>query len=263
MSIRTSRWPAGVPCWTDLTVPDVDAAKAFYADVLGWGFQEIQADYGGYAVAQVRGAPTAGIGPRQQGSTSAWTLYLASDDANGTAAAIGAHGGTVVLPPGDVGPLGRMLIASDPTGASFGVWEAGTHIGARLVNEPGGLTWDDLRSPDPDAARAFYGAVFGHRMQALPDAGPGYATFSLPGDEAPLGGMGPMIGSEGQPAHWVVYFGVPDTAAAVTAAERGGGSVIMPELVSPYGRMASLADPTGAAFMVIETDGGSQPDRSG
>ena len=67
----------------------------------------------------------------------------------------------MLLAPGDVGPLGRMLIAADPTGAVFGVWQAGTHIGAGLVNRPGGLVWEDLRSPEPERARAFYRSVFG------------------------------------------------------------------------------------------------------
>lgn len=263
MSIRTSQWPAGVPCWADLTAPDGDAAKAFYAEVLGWTYQDTEAAYGGYAIAEVRGAAAGGIGPQQDGAPNAWTLYLASDDVDETADSITQRGGAVLMPPGDVGDLGRMCIAADPTGAPFGVWQAGTHIGAAVVNEPGGLTWEDLRSPDPDAARAFYVSVFGYRSDPLPDAGPDYATFALAGEEAPLGGMGGMMGAEGQPAHWLVYFGVADAAAAVTAAERGGGSVLMRDFDTPYGRMAGLADPTGAAFWVVQTSGENQPDRSG
>ncbi len=114
-------------------------------------------------------------------------------------ASIADHGGTVLLAPGDVGGLGRMCIAADPTGAAFGVWQAGDHIGAGIVNEPGGLTWDDLRSPDPDTARAFYAAVFGHRMEPLPDAGPDYATFARPEEKVPLGGIGGMLGAEDAP----------------------------------------------------------------
>lgn len=264
MSIRTSPWPAGVPCWTDLTTPDVAAAKAFYVEVLGWSYQDTGADDAGYAIAEVRGAAAASIGPQHwEGAAAAWTLYLASDDADNTAAAVAEHGGTLVLPPGDVGPLGRMFVATDPTGATFGGWQAGTHIGAGIANEPGGLTWEDLRSPDPDAARAFYTAVFGYRTEPLAMAGPDYTTFALPGEEAPLGGMGGMMGADGQPAHWIVYFGVADAAAAVVAAEGAGGSVLMRDFDTPYGRMAGLADPAGAAFWVVQTDGSAQPERAG
>jgi uncharacterized protein len=205
---------------------------------------------GGYVIAQSQGAAAAGIGPRQPGMPSAWTLYFASDDIDATAASVAEAGGSVLLPPGEVGELGRMCIAVDPTGAAFGVWQAGTHLGAGIVNEPGGLTWEDLRSPDPDAARAFYGRVFGYRTDPLEMAGPDYWTFALPGAEQPCGGMGGMMGAEGAPAHWLVYFAVADADAAVAAAERHGGAVLVPAFDTPFGRMAGLADPGGAQFWV-------------
>lgn len=71
------------------------------------------------------------------------------------------------------------------------------------------------------------------------------------------------MGAEGAPAHWLVYFGVADTPATVAAAQRGGGSVLVPEMDTPFGRLAVLADPVGATFSVIETGGSQQPDRSG
>jgi predicted enzyme related to lactoylglutathione lyase len=265
MSTRTSPWPAGVPCWTDLTVPDVAAASAFYARVLGWELTDSGEEYGGYRIATVRGSAVAGIGPQMgEGSPAAWTLYLASDDVDATAAAVTAHGGSLLFPPGDVGPMGRMCIATDPSGAAFGVWQAGQHIGAGLVNEPGGLHWEDLRSTDPDAARAFYRELFGYRFDAIPMAGADYATFARPGEEAPLGGMGGMMGSpEGTPSHWLVYFGVESTDAAVEAAQAAGGSLLVPAVDSPYGRVAAVADPAGAAFCVIQTGDAPQPDRAG
>lgn len=265
MSIRTSPWPAGVPCWVDLSVADVAAAQAFYAAVLGWSFDPPDPASGGYVIAEVEGAAAAGIGPMaSEGQPAAWTLYLASDDADETAEAVVAAGGSVLLPPGDVGPFGRMLVAADPTGAPFGVWQAGTHVGAGVVNQPGGLTWEDLRSSDPDAARAFYVAVFGFRIDPVPMAGPDYATFALPADpQTPLGGIGGMMGIEGMPSHWLVYFGVADAAAAAAATERAGGVVVAPPFDTPYGRMAGLVDPAGALFWVVETSGSGQPDRSG
>jgi predicted enzyme related to lactoylglutathione lyase len=255
MSIITSPWPAGVPCWTDLSAPDVPAAQAFYADVLGWTYQETGEEYGGYVTAEVNGALAAGIGPAQEGAPPAWTLYIASDDADKTAASVAEHGGTVLAPPFDVGTVGRMFVAADPTGATFGVWQAGTHLGAGIVNAPGGLAWEDLRSTDPDAARAFYTAVFSYRTFPLPAAGPDYTIFSLSDDDRPLGGLGGMMGTEGQPSHWLVYFGVADTGAAVEAVELGGGSVLKEAFETPYGRMAGVADPSGAVFWLTESKG--------
>lgn len=263
MPKRTTPWPAGVPCWVDLTVSDVPAAQEFYSAVLGWTFADTAADYGGYVIAQVDGSAVAGIGPTPQpGLPSAWTLYLSTADADATAKAVTDAGGTLLFPPGDIDELGRMFIAADPTGAVFGAWQAGTHIGAEHHSEPGGLTWEDLRSPDPDAARAFYTAVFGYETQALEMAGPAYTTFTLAGDggRAPLGGIGPMMGAaDGTPPHWLVYFGVRDTDAALAAATSAGGAQVAPAQDSPFGRMGYLRDPYGAVFTVVETDGSSPP----
>lgn len=262
MTKRTSPWPAGVPCWADLMVPDVAVAARFYETVLGWTVPEPDEQYGGYVVAHVDGAAAAGIGPEQPGARTAWTLYVATDDADASMAAVAEAGGTVLLPPGDVGPLGRMGIAVDPSGAVFGLWQAGTMIGAAHVNAPGGLTWEDLRSTDPHAAMAFYSAVFGYRTDPVEMAGPDYATFRLPDEQAPLGGMGPLMGADA--SFWLVYFGVADADAAAAAAEQGGGSVPTPPFDTPYGRMAGLADPFGAPFWVLQAaPDAPQPDRAG
>lgn len=262
MSMRTSRWPQGVPCWADLRVPDVAAAKRFYAEVLGWSYRLTEIEFGDYVIAECRGAAAAGIGPVPRGTPASWTLYLAADDVDKIATTAPAQGGRVLLPPRDVGSLGRMFIAADPTGARFGVWQAGTHVGAEVVNEPGSLTWEDLRSPEPDTALAFYSAVFGHRIEPLPDGGPDYHLFALPGDDIPLGGIGGTPTGRGR-AHWVVYFAVADAEAAVAAAERAGGRVLECDFESLYGRMAELADPDGAVFFVLESAAEDGPDRSG
>lgn len=265
MSLRTKPWKNGIPCWADLSVPDVDAAVTFYEKVLGWQCERSGEEYGGYVLASVQGAAAAGIGQQQQeGQPPAWTLYLASDDVDGVAGRVAELGGNVLAEPFDVGELGRMAIAADPSGAVFGLWQAKSHIGAGWVNDPGGLTWDDLRSTDPDAARSFYRELFGYRTEELPDAGPDYTTFALPDEQPPLGGMGGMMGApEGTPSHWLVYFGVADASAAVQAAEEAGGSVLMQEFETPYGTMAALTDPAGATFMVIQApDAAPMPDRT-
>ena len=248
MPTRSDPWPAGTPCWVDLGAPDVAASTAFYGAVLGWSFFDSGAEFGNYNICQVNGHAAAAIGPKQDPSQpTAWTVYLASDDANATAAAITANGGTVLAEPFDVPGNGRMTIAMDPAGAAFGVWQAAGTIGAEIYNEPGGLTWTDARLTDPDAARAFYTDVFGYSYQNLDGAPGDYTTFHLGGD--PLGGMGGMMGAPpGTPSHWVAYFSVADVDAAVAAAAGGGGTLLGDPMDTPFGRMAFLTDPDQAVF---------------
>ena len=264
MSIRTSPWPSGVPCWADVMATDVRASGAFYTAVLGWTVPEPEEQWGGYVTAEADGRMAAGIGPLQDGSPAAWTLYLATDDVEGLTSRAAEHGGTVLAPVMDVGPLGRMAILADPSGAPFGLWQAGTMIGAGLVNEPGALCWEDLRSTDPAAAQDFYRAVFGYALTPLEMAGPDYGTFSLPGSDAPLGGMGGMMGSpEGVPSHWLAYFAVADADATVATAESAGGRVIVPAFDTEFGRMGALMDPDGAVFWIAQApEGAPQPDWS-
>ena len=80
-------------------------------------------------------------------------------------------------------------------------------------------------------------------------AGPDYATFHHAGDEAPLGGLGGMMGMDSFPSHWIVYFGVADVDAAVTHVEQNGGHVLSPGFDTPFGRMAAVTDPWGAVVL--------------
>ena len=89
------------------------------------------------------------------------------DNADATAANVREAGGTVVVDPFDVFDAGRMTIAQDPTGAVFGVWQAGEHIGAQLANEPGTLNWNECRTTDPDDARAVRVMLTDHGEQLL------------------------------------------------------------------------------------------------
>ena len=146
-----------------------------------------------------------------------------------------------------------MVIAADPSGAVFGVWQADTMVGFEVVGAPGGWAWCDLRSSDPDAARAFYATVFGFTYTPMEMAGPAYATFSLGDDAPPLGGIGDMMGApDGVPSHWLVYFAVADADAAAAAATRLGGTSLAPPFDTPFGRMAPLQDPFGAPLWAVQ-----------
>lgn len=252
MTIRTQPWPAGVPSWADLSATDPAAAAEFYGAVLGWTSTDTGPEFGGYRMCQVEGHAVAGIGAM---GPPAWTLYIATEDVEATVAAAVEAGGSVVLPPGDVGTSGRLAVVADPSGATVGLWQAVDHIGAGWVNEAGGMVWEDLRSADPVASKTFYEKVFGWRWEELFE---GYGTVSNPGEGWPLGGLGPTWG---QPPGWIVYFAVPDCDAAVTAAVGAGGAVVREAEDSPYGRMATVSDLDGVLFCVMTPAEGPVPPR--
>ncbi len=251
MPIRTTAWPNGTPCWVDLAVPDVEAAKEFYAAVLGWAYLDLGEELGHYQICKRDGHHAAGIGPQQSPEQpTAWTTYLASDAVDDTAQKIVENGGTVLAGPFDVPRSGRMCIALDAQNAAFGVWQAAEVIGAEVYNEPGCLVWNEAAAPDPDVARKFYAAVFGYSYQPVGGAGAEYTTFHRDGD--PLGGIGGLGDKPPEtPPHWMVYFMVTDTDAAVAAATERGATVLGGPVDTPYGRMASITDPQGAAFSIM------------
>ena len=117
MGTRDARWPAGTPCWVDVSVDDVSKAIAFYQALFGWEIQAGGPEVGGYAIAHHHGRIVAGLGPKfgSPDAPSAWTTYLAADDADAVAEKVKAAGGQVVQGPMDVMEEGRMAVAFDTT----------------------------------------------------------------------------------------------------------------------------------------------------
>ncbi|MGW4893624.1 VOC family protein [Kitasatospora sp. NPDC004240] len=113
---------------------------------------------------------------------------------------------------------------------------------------PGAPCWIDLGSPDPAAAAAFYGKVFGWTFQSAgPEAGD-YGFLQL--DGRTVGAIGRLT-EEGARSAWTTYFSVPDADATTKATLEGGGAVrVQPDDVFDAGRMAQLTDPQGARFAV-------------
>lgn len=259
MSERTSYDP-GTPSWVELSgTPDVEASEDFYRELFGWEMPEqpSSAQLRGYRRAQLRGRDVAGVSPRmQEGMPTVWATYIAVEDAVATMARVAEAGGQAIAEPMDVMDLGKMAVFSDPTGAVCGIWEPGTFVGAELVNEPGAFCWNELNTRDPDAAKAFYGEVFGwgiveHEMPA--ESGGGTYVELQVGDQA-VAGMLDMRGRmpDQVPPHWLTYFAVEDADAAVERIGRGGGEVVFGPVDIPAGRFAVATDPAGAAFAVIQ-----------
>lgn len=251
---RDTPWPAGTPCWVDLSADDVARATTFYSSLFGWDTQVGGPETGGYVMCEVQGKAVAGIGPKMGSpdAPNAWTTYLATDDADVTASSITASGGQVFAPPFDVMDVGRMAVAADPAGAVFGIWQSRLHTGIQLANEPGSVCWNENMSRNLEANQAFYAAVFGYQYDDMSSGDFHYATFKTTGDV--LGGIGDLGGVPAPaeaPAHWMTYFATDDADDAVDTAVKLGGTVIRPAWDTPYGRMAILSDDQGAVFAIM------------
>jgi uncharacterized protein len=253
MPTRSTPWPDGTPCWIDYGASDVDAAKDFYGRLFGWEFEDSGAEFATYHLATKNGEQVCGLAPLSTPEDSpAWTTYFATDDAEAAAERIRQAGGSIVVEPMDLGPIGKMAIAFDSQGSGLGVWQARERTGVRVYNEPGALIWSEALLDDPASAREFYSAVFGFSFDEAPDA-EGHATFAIDGSPAgDLGGREP-----GLPQGWIVCFAVESVEDTVAKVEAAGGKVTTGQRDTHVGRLTVLEDPWGAPFSVAQAPTGN------
>lgn len=244
---------AGTIGWYDLMTNGPEAAYSFYGRLFVWSLEAGPPESGGYVMCMSAGRPAAGIGVIPPGAPQppAWTVYFLSDDVDATAARIVDAGGKVMVGPMDVMQEGRMVIASDVAGAVFGVWQAKRHRGAEARDEHGGMCWSEVNTRDAAAACAFYGKVFD--LEAKPLGAPGMTYFTLHRGATTVGGVLQMDAHwpADVPAHWMPYFQVSDVDQACGDIPDLGGKVCVPPFDTPYGRIAVINDPAGAAFSIM------------
>lgn len=249
--------PTGAPCWIDLMTSDPAKAMDFYGKLLGWTFEIGDEElYGGYIMAFKDGKSVAGLmksNPDDAGYPDMWSTYLRVDDITATVAAAEAAGAVVYMPPMDVPEQGKMAMLGDPAGAAVGVWEFGGHTGFQAHNEMGASVWHEIMSKNYAASVKFYQDVFGWNTSVMSDTDDFRYSVLVDGDNQ-LAGVMDASGflPEQVPSFWQVYFEVENTDAAVEAAVAMGAVVTMPAEDTPFGRLASLNDPTGAAFRLMQ-----------
>ena len=244
----------GVPSWVDLGTADLADAIRFYTSLFGWEAEVSGEEYGGYTTFRLDGRATAGAGPLYgEGQPTAWSTYVATDDADEIAARVEAAGGKVLVAPFDVMFQGRMAAFLDPAGAPFSVWQAGTMRGADIFDVPGALTWSELITRDVQGSAAFYGAVFGWVARESLMDGIEYIVWEHEG--RPIAGMQPMDGDEWPddlPPHWMLYFAVSDCDDSAAYAQSLGGRILQPPTTLPIGRYAVVDDPQGGTFSILQ-----------
>jgi uncharacterized protein len=246
----------GTPSWIELMAPDQGAAADFYGRLFGWEMRENPFGEGDgvYLTAHLEGSSIAGIGahmPELEGHPAFWSVYLAADDVDAATAKVEAAGGTINAGPFDVMEHGRMVALSDPTGARVNLWQAGQLIGTERANEPGTPIWNELVTPDIEAALPFYEQVLGMGVEKMDMPSGTYDCLTDANGRVIGGAMLPPM--PGLPPHWNVYFNVASADATIEKAVALGGQVLAPAFDVPgVGRMAVLADPQGGMFNLME-----------
>jgi predicted enzyme related to lactoylglutathione lyase len=223
-------------------------------------------------MARIRGRDAAAVGSIPEGAPqmATWNTYIQVDSADETAKKVLHAGGKALMDPFDVMDAGRMAVFADPEGAVFFVWQPKQNKGAQVVNEHGSVNFNGLNTRDVEAAKSFYGSVFGWQTLELEG---GFEMWTLPGYgdhlerdnpdlrknmaevDAPKGfedvvaSLLPIREDQADvPPHWGVTFAVDDADAIADTATKLGGTVIVPPLDAPWVRMTVIADPQGATF---------------
>jgi uncharacterized protein len=245
MPERTQYAP-GAFSWVDLATSDTDAAKAFYSELLGWGFEDLPLPDGSVYTMVLKGDKRAGaIGPAQEGQPTVWNSYVTVESADDSAAKATELGGQLLHEAFDVMEAGRMAIVQDPNGAVLSVWEPKETKGAEVVNEPGSLTMNQLNTSNPERSQEFYSGLFGWRFERIPEAEPVPYWGVYNGDRLNAG----MLSQP--PDAWLVYFGVESVDDAAKRIPELGGTVVVEPTTIPAGTFLVATDPQGAFFALF------------
>ncbi len=261
MTIREHA-PVGAPCWADLWTSDVEGSRRFYSELFGWEAAEPSEEFGGYFMFLRDGVPVAGgMGPMgDMPAGNVWTNYLATADIAVAAKAAEAAGASLFMQPEAVADLGVQVQMADPQGAGIGAWQEGTFPGFTVLDEPGAPSWCELHTRDFQGALAFYKAVFGWETELVADTDDfRYAVvLAEAGSDQQVAGVmdaGAWL-PDGVDGAWSIYFHVEDARAAADRVVELGGSIVDPAVETPYGVLATVADPAGAVFKLRTTPEG-------
>lgn len=249
---------AGQFIWYDLMSTDLDRAQPFLLELFGWETESQDMGDFVYTMPKVPGRQPFGglvsLDPAD-GLPSHWVTYITTDDVDRFCEEATRLGGSVAVPPSDIPGVGRFAVVADPQGAYFSpMTELDPVILPPRSPAPGEVTWNELLTSDVEGATAFYTTLFGWAAEQHDDPAWPYTLLSHEGT---------MIGGIfGKPddmpvSAWGIYFDVADIAQTLADAERLGGMVVMPAMAVPGGgTIAWVAEPSGAAFGLMQAPAG-------
>jgi predicted enzyme related to lactoylglutathione lyase len=238
--------------WYELITTDVAAARAFYAEVVGWGAQDASVPGRAYILLTAGTDMVAGVmelpeSARQAGEKPCWVGYVGVNDVDAAADTIERLGGAVYVPPTDIPDISRFSVFADPQTATLALVKPlnpdqgrPTEIGA-----PGRVGWHELLAADWQKALAFYGELFDWQKVDT-DVDPMGTMFSAGGQ--PIGGMFAKPANVPVPL-WLYYFNVGDIDTATKRVTAGGGRILDDPIELAGGIwVVQCTDPQGAMF---------------
>lgn len=253
-----AKTPLGRFVWHEILTTDVEGAKRFYGDVVGWTPSAWDHDPS-YVIWNAGHGPVGGLAALSadligKGVPPHWLCYLGTPNVDESVAKAKGMGGAVTLGPIDIPGVGRFAILEDPAGAVFCLFASDNPSGS---DQPrlGDFSWHELATTNPDGALRFYAALVGWEKTGEVDMGPDgkYEMFGLGG--IPMGGVYQL--REQQPGpYWLPYAKVPSADTATSRASSGGATVVVAPMDVPGGdRIAMMIDPQGALFAVHSSKG--------
>ena len=246
----------GKVTFVELVTPDIPGAERFYGQLFGWTFRDIQAGSVTYAQASLDGRPVAGLihrnVPAGQQRQPAWLTFIASRDVDATRTLAVQQGAKVLAEPHAVPDRGREAVFADPQGAVFAVVASTGGDPPDELAEPGEWIWSSLITSDPEHGAAFYQALFGYDVFELGDTDAQHLMLATE-DYARASANGLPPGKPNARPHWLNYVRV-DNAVEMTAkaVALGGRVLVEPRDDRHGGKVAVVADPTGAPFGLLE-----------
>jgi hypothetical protein len=249
--------PHGRFVWYELMTTDMEAAKAFYAKVVGWGMEDASMPGMAYTLFTVGGASVSGLmglpeAAKELGAKPSWVGYVAVDDVDSAADRITQLGGAVHVPPTDIPNISRFSVVADPQMATLVLvkWLKPRREQPVALGTPGHIRWHELLAADCEQAFVFYGELFGwQKADGEIDATDAYQSFVAGGQT--IGGMFTKPATVPIP-FWLYYFNVGDIDAAAKRVTAGGGEILNgPREVSDGSWSIVCTDPQGATFALV------------
>lgn len=243
--------------WYELATTNVEAAKAFYAEVVGWGTQDASMPGAAYTLFTAGGDPVSGVtglpeDARRWGLSPSWLGYVGVNDVDAAADRIRELGGAMHVPPKEVPNVSRFSIAVDPQMATIAIfkWLNAAQAQPTDMDALGRVGWHELLAADWERAWAFYRELFGWRKADVDTGAVGtYQLFSVGGQT--IGGMFTKPPSEPVP-FWLYYFNVGDIDEAMKRVKAGSGQMLSGPIEVPGNRwIVQCTDPQGAIFALV------------